>query len=481
MRAILLEYAHFTGIDKACAFLLLGTEIFILIHTIGYLLNISRSYEALDTRKSVSARAHTPLKQEPPVALLVAARHEPREVLEETFVSLQNLNYTNKKIYFLDDSSEERYKKEAEELSEELHLTLFRRQERHGAKAGIINDCLKTLSEPYIAIFNADQCPLPDFLNRIIPLMESDQRLAFVQTPQFYTNLSGSRVARAASFQQSVFYEYICEGKSSQESMFCCGTNVVFRKAALEDVHGMDEKTVTEDFATSLKMHLKGWKSLYYDHAYAFGRAPENLSSYFKQQFRWANGTLSVLKQIIIQFLCRPLSLSIRQWWEYVLSGSYYLVGFAFCILMSFPILYLFFNVVAFFATPEIYLLAFLPYIFLSLTIFYSLLKARNYSAKDLFLGQLLVTITFPIYIKAALSAFLGCKVTFQITEKKGDGALPYSKMIPQLFFLLLSFSAGIWGINRFLYERDAALLINSFWALYHGFMLSSILYFNEE
>ena len=451
IRALLLRYARLSGIDQLCAFLLLGTEIFVLIHTIGYLINIARSYGTSDRRKQIADQSHERLEKEPPVAVLVAARHEPREVLEETFISLQNMNYANKNIYLLDDSSEEGYKKEAEELSEELGFKLFRREKRHGAKAGIINDCLKILSEPYIAIFDADQCPLPEFLNRVIPLMENEKKLAFVQTPQFYTNLSGSRVARAASFQQSVFYEYICEGKSSQDSMFCCGTNVVFRRAALEDVQGMDEQTVTEDFATSLKMHLKGWKSLYYEHAYAFGKAPENLESYFKQQFRWANGTLSVLKQIIGQFLRHPLSLGMRQWWEYFLSGSYYLVGFAFCILMLFPILYLFFNVAAFFATPEIYLLAFLPYMLLSLTIFYSLLKTRKYSMKNLFLGQLLVAITFPLHIKAAVAALLNWKVTFQVTDKRKDGSLSYSKMIPQLFFFFFSFSACIWGLNRFM------------------------------
>ncbi len=57
---------------------------------------------------------------------------------------------------------------------------------------------------------------------------------------------------------------------------------------------------------------------------------------------------------------------------------------------------------------------------------------------------------------------------------------MPYSKLWVQIAFLLVNYTACVWGINRFVYERDVALLINCFWALYHCFVLSFIFYFNE-
>jgi cellulose synthase (UDP-forming) len=301
-----------------------------------------------------------------------------------------------------------------------------------------------------------------------------------VQTPQFYTNTEESRVAKAAAFQQSVFYEYICEGKSSQDAMFCCGTNIVFRREALADVGGLDESTVTEDFATSIKLHQRKWKSLYYNHVSAFGMAPQNLSSYFKQQYRWANGTINVLKRILWNFLIRPFSLKPRQWWEYFLSGSYYMVGLAFFILMMFPIMYLLLNIPSFFARPEIYFLTFLPYIMLSMGVFYLVLNKRNYTIKDLFLGQILGSITFSVYLRAAFFSLLGKKTTFGITEKSKGAAIPYIAIWPQLLLLLLNYTAIIWGINRFIYEQEPAIIINAFWAGYHCIILSAVFYFNE-
>jgi cellulose synthase (UDP-forming) len=382
-RTTLLFFAEYKGLEMFFAIVLISGEFFVILHGLGYVLNILRVRKQRAASVALKPSEHA----EPAVAILVAARHEPKEILENTFITITNLDYKNKRVYFLDDSSEDKYKKEAEELSQEYGLKLFRRKERHGAKAGIVNDCLKTLTEDYVVIFDADQNPLPDFLRLIIPLLENDAQLAFVQTPQFYTNINNNPVARGAAFQQAVFYEYICEGKNTSDSMFCCGTNVVFRRKALIDVGGLDESTVTEDFATSIKLHSGGWKSLYYNHVHVFGMGPESLTGYFKQQFRWAVGTICVLKKIILQFIRRPALLKPVQWWEYFLSSSYYLIGIAFFIMMICPVIYLLFKVPSFFAKPEIYFLVFFPYILLSMSIFYSVLQGKSYKVKDLFLG----------------------------------------------------------------------------------------------
>lgn len=481
VRTILLLYAGYTGTEKVFALMLMLGELFILIHGFGYVMNILRVMRGQKRKIAEEEITTITSEEEPSVAILVAARHEPKEVLEETFITLTSINYKNKHVYFLDDSSEEKHKKEAEELQKEYALRLFRRKERHGAKAGIVNDCLKTLTEKYVVIFDADQQPLPEFLNAVIPLMEKDPKLAFVQTPQFYTNIEESHIARGSAFQQAVFYEYICEGKSSGGAMFCCGTNVVFRRQALLDVSGLDESTVTEDFATSVKLHSHGWKSLYYNHTYAFGMGPEDLGSYFKQQFRWATGTVAVLKKLLWKFITNPFSLKPFQWWEYLLSSSYYLVGIAYLILMLCPIAYLLFKIPSFFARPEIYFLTYLPYITLGMGIFYLVLASRNYKKKDLVLGQLLALSTFPVYIKGAVSALLGIKTTFGVTGKTKGRAIPYIKLWPQMVMIFLCFIALVWGINRFVYERNIAIVVNSFWALYHFVLLCGIFYFNEE
>lgn len=469
----------YTATEITFSVLLLLGELFILVHALGYAIALYRSKRH---KEEVLVQKPQELPSPlPEVAILVAARHEPREILEETFRSLNNLRYPAKKIYFLDDSSEESYRKEAEEIAARFGLQLFRRKVRHGAKAGIVNDCLKTLTEKYVAVFDADQNPKPGFLMDIVPILERDVKLAFVQTPQFYTNINVSHVAKGAAYQQSVFYEYICEAKGSKQSMFCCGTNVVFRRDALLSVGGFDEEVVTEDFATSLKLHLKGWRSLYYNHVGVFGMGPELLAAYFKQQDRWARGTVGVFRKVVWNFLKNPLGLKISQWWEYFLSGTYYFVGLAFTFLMICPIAYIFFNVPSFFIHIDIYLAVFLPYFALSLSVFIFTLRARHYKARNLFLAQMLTYITFPVLILSTLMGLFGIQGTFGITAKGKGRRMSYFSLWPQITFMTLNFAAFVWGINRFYYERDFSVLVNCFWVLYHWFVMMSVFYFNED
>jgi len=476
LRSIFVFSAQYGRLEKILATLVLMAEIFIMFQAFGYFITIFRMNKKKLTEPNISI-----LKNFPSVAILIPARHEPKDMLENTIISVCNLDYSNKTVYILDDSSEEKYKKEADELAKQYGVKCYKRNSRHGAKAGIVNDCVKGLADKYVAIFDVDQCPISGFLLSVIPIIEADLKLAFVQTPQFYSNMDSSKVSFASNMQQAVFYEYICEGKSTNDAMTSCGTNVVFRREALLDVGGLDESTVTEDFATSLRLHAKGWKSLYYNHVSTFGMGPENLGSYFKQQNRWAMGNVGVFRKVLLRLLKSPFSLRPIQWFEYMITGSYYFIGWAYIFLMLCPVMYLFFNIPSFFMNPVMYILAFMPYLILSVAIFQVSMIGRHYNIRQMLKGQLLSFITLPVYMRAALFGAIGIKGTFQITGSGGSRTIPYINLWPQLAFWGINLSAITWGLNRFLYEPTAAMAMNMTWAAYHFILLSSIFYFNEE
>jgi cellulose synthase (UDP-forming) len=336
--------------------------------------------------------------------------------------------------------------------------------------------------EKYIAIFDADMNPFPDFIEPLVAVLERNPRMAFVQTPQYYTNFESNRIARASGLQQAVFYEYICEGKSIKDAMFCCGTNVIFRREALMDVGGFDESSVTEDFATSFKFHLKGWHSSYLNKACAFGMGPEDLGGYFKQQFRWCLGTVGLFRKMLLKFLKAPGQLPAAKWLEYFLSGTHYFIGWAFLVMLICPVLYLFFRVPSYFASPKTYFLAYSPYFLLAVLSFLWTLKVRDYRVKDILLGTLLIPVAFPIYIRASLLALLGVKGKFTITPKGGSSALPLVALWPQIGMAVLSLAALVWGADRLYYEgRNVwAVIINGLWCAYNFFALSLVFYFNN-
>lgn len=496
--------------DKIVALLLLGAETFILIHGLGYFFDILH----VITNPTAAAGIQGPiplLTSYPPVAIIVSSYREPLSVVTDTLTCFYNLTYPNKHLYFLDDTRYDlakddpekmrAYRQSIDEMCQDIGVNLFRRQWR-GAKAGMINDFLdfieghpkpgstftsfekspRTEKEKYIFVFDADMNPFPDFVEPLVAIMESNPKMAFIQTPQYYSNFENNRVARAAGLQQVIFYEYICEGKSIEDAMFCCGTNVIFRREALVGVGGFDESSVTEDFATSLKFHLQGWSSAYYNRVCAFGLGPEDLGGYFKQQFRWALGTVGLFRSILWEFFRNFRKLTLAKWWEYFLSGTWYFVGWVFCIMAICPILYLYLNVPGYFARPDVYFLFFLPYFTLSLAMFLATLHLRQYKVKDIVQGMLLNAISFPVFMRASTLAMLGVKGTFAVTPKGESNALPLRSLWPQLATAILSFGAIIWGAMRLYYEREPfyAILVNMIWCSYHFLLFSTVLYFNH-
>jgi len=503
-------YLSLSGVwyEKGLGFALLAAEIFILIHGAGY------SFQLLRVSRKATATQPPPALPDvlPPVAVVVSAYKEPLDVVEKTLISFYNLRYPNKQLYLLDDTryepsashseaDQQAYRAKVDALVKKVGVGLFRRK-WHGAKAGMLNDFLDLAAGrmrpdfeftgvqnetgpaefKYLVVFDADQTPFPNFLDELVAQMEAEPDLAFVQTPQYYTNFTHNRVARASGLQQAVFYEYICEGKGSQDAMFCCGTNVIFRRAALEAVGGIEETSVTEDFATSFKLHAAGWRSAYSSKAQAFGLGPEDLGGYLKQQTRWALGTIGMLRILLSKFWRRPWALTPAQWSEYLLSSTYYFIGWAFFILVLCPIVYLLLDVPSYFASPHIFLLFFLPYVTITLLMFFWTLRQRNYTPKDIILGQLLVSVAFPVYMKASLYALINKKTSFVVTPKGSSHALPLTALWAQLGLAGLNIVAIVWGVHRLMYEPvlTTGILVNIFWCLYHFIMLSSVLYLNN-
>jgi cellulose synthase (UDP-forming) len=442
----------------------------------GYLMTViksTRKYRETGTRVFGISVA-------PSVAVVVASYNEDPTVLEDTIVSITNLDYANKQVYLLDDSTKEDLQKGAETLAHSYECTYVHRVNRRGYKAGAINDLLKTLKEKYIAVFDADQKPAYNFLKEVVPLLEEDERIAFVQTPQFYANTQHSSVAKAAAYQQAVFYEYICEGKSTSNAMFCCGTNVVLRVEALRSIGGFDETSVTEDFATSLLLHLDGWKSRYYNKVMTSGIGPETLAGYFTQQMRWAMGNIGIFKKIVLTFFRKPWALRPAQWSEYLFSSSYYFIGWAYLIFVISPVAYILLGIRPLITEPLLYLAAFVPYFIVSLYTFYFTMGIRGYRPLDLFRGQSIGFISFWVLINASIVAILGRKRAFGVTPKGVTGRLAIRYLTPQLVLLALSLTAVAVGIYRVVAIADLTALITVFWAAYHVILFLPIFSFNR-
>jgi len=463
-------------LNQALMFAFWIAELVLLFNALGYFFNILK---AVNLYKR--ATIHYSRDSLPNVTVLIPVHNEPAELLRKTIIASQYMDYPRFKIVLLDASDVGDYQRAMENLAKERGVEYFLvPHPRHGAKAGSLNSYVPHIETETFVIFDADYRASRDFLKRLVPQMTADPELAFIQTPQFYGNLINSVVSRAAQMQQSIFYEYICEGKSAGNAMFMCGTNVLVRTEAIKDIGGFVEGSITEDFATSLNLLRNGWKSHYDNMTTAFGEGPKNLEQYFVQQYRWARGTLGVFVREWFNLINPKTTLTFSQRLEFILAGSYYFVGFVWSILILLPILYIFFEVPVYFSDPVLYLFSYIPYFLLSLTFFIETLLTRRYKTSDWIASQSLFMLTLPVYIKAGIDSIFKRPAAFKQTQKDADAsAIPWKKLRVQTLFLYLNLAAIIFGIGK-LYATgfSVSLFLNLMWAMFHQFIFSFFLFY---
>jgi cellulose synthase (UDP-forming) len=382
---------------------------------------------------------------------------EPLDVLRRTVVAAVALDRDHR-TFVLDDAR----RPEVRLLCAELSAEYVTRGGREGAKAGNLNHALLRTDGELVAVFDADHVPHPDFLDRLVGYFE-DPDLAFVQTPQYYANATREPIARGAYQQQALFYGPICRGKNGVNAAFCCGTNVLFRRRALDDVGGFDSRSVVEDFVTSMHLHRRGWHSVYYPYVLSEGLGPETLRAFFGQQFRWARGSIGGL--VSGEPFKRGFSLAQRA--QYLLATSFYLIGLVTTVYIALPILYLLAGWSAFSSSSGDFIFYYVPYLLLGLaTIRWGLGGQLRFEHLRYTFGA------FAVYVTAALAAFTRLRARFSATGSVRRGGTPVYAYAALGAFGLTSLAIIVGLGSR---PLDPRTFTNVSWACVNLVLLSGI------
>ena len=234
----------------------------------------------------------------PHIDVLIPTYNEPLDVVRYTALGALNIDWPADKlhVYILDDGR----RKEFEQFAFEAGLGYKIRSDNKHAKAGNINTALKSMTSPYVAIFDCDHVPTRSFLQMTMGWFLRDPKLAMLQTPHhFYSpdpferNLGQFRVIPN---EGELFYGIVQDGNDFWNATFFCGSCAVLRRTALDEIGGIAVETVTEDAHTSLRMQMNGWGTAYINIPQAAGLATERLSAHVGQRIRWARGMIQILR-----------------------------------------------------------------------------------------------------------------------------------------------------------------------------------------
>jgi len=230
------------------------------------------------------------------IAVLIPTYNESREILVPTVAAAVALKPAHE-TWLLDDGN----RAEVEQLAKDLGARYLTRSDRRDAKAGNINHALATIDADFIAVLDADHVASPRLLRHTLGYF-GDPKVALVQTPQDFYNLESfehdrSENSRGVFHEQELFYRAIQPGKNRWDAAFWCGTGAVVRVAALRDIGGVATGTVTEDIHTTIRLHRRGWKTVYHNEVLARGLAASSAEQYQLQRLRWGTGAMQVLRK----------------------------------------------------------------------------------------------------------------------------------------------------------------------------------------
>ncbi|MBO8182476.1 MAG: glycosyltransferase [Archaeoglobus sp.] len=393
------------------------------------------------------------------IAAVIPTYNEDPEIVRGTAISVMLALKGRGDVFILDDSTSD-YSRSGIQKLEKLGVKIFRRKDRRGYKAGAINDFLKARGKEYtlLAIFDSDQRPLNSFFDEILHHF-ADERVAFVQVPQAYTELE-TGVGMAAYWQQQPFLRFIMRGRKS--SAFSLGSGTVFRIKALEEVGGLDEENITEDVATSVKLHGRGYKSIYIDKPLVwYGEPPKDLKAYLSQQARWALGGFQLLGSLLKE------RLTLSAFVDYIASWMYWFKeGPITVVEIIAPIVFLLFDVHFLKIDAFVYLATYMPFFISTLVVF--IVAARKlYGFRGFVYHQTIELLAFPSITASFFAWLLRRQRPFAVTRKKAE-KIPLKLIVPYvviLLFLLASVVKGIFILTNPVIR--SAALVNIFWAAY--------------
>jgi cellulose synthase (UDP-forming) len=405
------------------------------------------------------------LKKNPKLAgkviVLVPVSGEPLDVITKTLTAARDVRFPHE-TYVCDDGRSD----DTKALAHSLGIGYFRRNDRAGWKAGNLNNALRQTKSDFFVVFDSDHVAHPEFLNETLPWILSDQKLAFVQTPQHLVNREGF-VSGGIAESQEMFYRHIQTGKNAFNSAFCVGTNVIFRTKAVMELGGMYDKSHSEDIWTAMLLHERGWKSVYLPTVLAHGQAPETVESYLRQQFRWASGGYEIL------FRRNPLlnkGLTLDQKLQYFHTAMFFTSGFSMLIFFLLPLFTVYFGwkPLQIPAGAGSWAAHFVPY-FIMMYVGLAHLMGHFPKWRTIVMG----VGAFPAHINASLAVLTGLKLRWKASGVALSNIDYIKSIVVHLLLLLLSVAAVP---VVFLTEKNMTLsLITCFWLAWNSILLGSI------
>jgi cellulose synthase (UDP-forming) len=399
----------------------------------------------------------TPIGHEPYVGVIVPTCGEPPIMVYQTVMSIINQDWPIERLIIVvsDDAPTDSMAYMTSTMGQRnpgltirYHMPPKRGSaERRGeAKAGNLNSALDYLRYefPFIELVETrdadDLVGDRSFLRRTVAVIRDDPQVAFTQT------IKECHVSPGDPFnnQEQLFYRGVMKGRHSANALFPCGSGLVWRRAALEDIGDFPAWNLVEDFQSGVEALKRGWRSAYVPIVGATAQhAPEDLGNVIKQRGTWALDTVRLL-------VWRSLKgMTFRQRLQFLDMAMFYFQGFPTLILWVTSIVLVIQGEQPVVSSPAEYMVHFLPYV-TAVEVFIWTMSKEARVGNTLTFRRMWYGLTF-VYMKAFCLALLygpNRKPTYRVTRKRNITRWYWKETVPHLALLGIIAAAIVYGCD---------------------------------
>ena len=229
----------------------------------------------------------------PSVDVFLPTCGEDPVVLANTFTHVRALDWDGDlRVHVLDDAASDVTRALAGEFGFDY---VVRPNRGEWKKAGNLIAAFGITSAELIVVFDADFAPRTDFLWETVPYM-ADPTTGVVQTAQYFDiDRRVNYIARYAGTLQELFFRWIQPARDTCEAAICAGTNVVYRRAAVEAAGGFAQVPIGEDVHSGVKLWVASYHTRYVPMVLAKGLAPDSWNALTNQQYRWCRSSMLLM------------------------------------------------------------------------------------------------------------------------------------------------------------------------------------------
>jgi cellulose synthase (UDP-forming) len=396
-------------------------------------------------------------------------------------------------VYLLDDSKNPAMTK----MAQEEGIEQITREGKKGRKAGAITKAIDRTGGDFIVIIDSDTRLFPDILLNTMGYFK-DPLVAWVQTPQWFCDLTtGEEGEDIFANDPSMFFDVIQRRRNNYNASFCCGATSIHRVEALkevayarykeriakakakgESIEDIDVEYIvyhaSEDIYTSLTIHAyqkRRFKSILHPQVESKMLSPLDLGTWITQRFRYAGGSIDMIKREFKRFFTKGLSLGQKlmyfsTFWSY--TGAIWMM-----VLLLAPIIYMFTNIAPVDSYSLTFFIHLVPFLF-----FNQLALMIATWGIDANRGSAFFVAISPLVIKAFIDVARNKPINFVVTSKVAQSGSYLSLVKVQigligLYLLAILFASVMLLIGERIYYTGFA--VNVLWSIYNVVALWAI------